>query len=236
MPASDGEATGRLSGPQLAELATALREAWEVLDPASAAEIAALVRVIVPFQAPEAGFVSTTSSETFGTIALSRQPDRHKCAETLVHETQHLKLCALLDLVTLTRPDDGRRYYAPWREDPRPASALLQGAYAFLGVCGFWRQQRQAAAELEVRQRADADFARWRASCSLAVGTLLASGQLTVAGQEFAGQMARTLEAWQREPVSAGALATASRKSSLHWQRWRTSNDGGAVALSPGLT
>ena len=68
---------------------------------------------------------------------MSRQPDKYTCAETLVHETQHLKLCALLDLVTLARPDDGRRYYAPWRPDPRPAGGLLQGAYAFLGVSGF---------------------------------------------------------------------------------------------------
>jgi hypothetical protein len=77
--------------------------------------IAAIVRVIVPHQAPESGYASTSSPQVFGTVAMSWQPDRCTCAETLVHETQHLKLCALLDLVTLVRPDDGRRYYAPWR-------------------------------------------------------------------------------------------------------------------------
>jgi hypothetical protein len=41
------------------------------------------------------------------------------------------------------RPDDGQRYYAPWRADPRLASGLLQGTYAFLGVSGFWRCQRK---------------------------------------------------------------------------------------------
>src|SRR5581483_603165 len=61
------------------------------------------------------------------------------CAVTLAHELQHLKLGALLDIVTLALPDDGRRYYAPWRDDPRPLGGLLQGAYAYFGVSGFWR-------------------------------------------------------------------------------------------------
>jgi HEXXH motif-containing protein len=51
-----------------------------VLDSDTAAEIAALVRVIVPYRAPEHGLVSTSSPQTFGTIAMSRQPDRYTCA------------------------------------------------------------------------------------------------------------------------------------------------------------
>src|SRR5581483_10387130 len=138
-----------------------------------------------------AGHVSSSSPETFGTVAMSRQPDRYTCAVTLVHEVQHLKLSALLDLVPLTLPDDGQRYYAPWRTDPRPASSLLQGAYAFLGVSGFWRRLRQAAAQTAVRQRADAEFARWRAAAAQTVTTLRSTGRLTAAGQDFTAEMAR---------------------------------------------
>ena len=185
MPATDGEPTGRLTPSQVAELPRSLRAAWPVLSPASAAEIAAIVRVIVPYRHPSPVHVSTSSPQAFGTVAMSRQPDKYTCAETLVHETQHLKLCALLDLVTLTRPDDGRRYYAPWRTDPRPASGLLQGAYAFLGVSGFWREQRGTAPEREVRQRAQAEFARWRDGVAHVADTLLGSGQLTNAGADL---------------------------------------------------
>jgi HEXXH motif-containing protein len=78
-----------------------------------------------------------------GDRAMSARPDRYTCVPTLVHEIQHLKLRALLDLITLTLPDDGSRYYAPWRPDPRPVSGLLQGAYAFLAVSVFWRRQGQ---------------------------------------------------------------------------------------------
>lgn len=224
MPATDGEPTGRFTPSRVAELRASLRAAWPVLSPASTAEIAAIVRVIVPYQAPDAGHVSTSSPQAFGTVAMSRQPDKYTCAETLVHETQHLKLCALLDLVTLTRPDDGQRYYAPWRTDPRPASGLLQGAYAFLGVSGFWREQRRAAPEPEVRQRAHAEFARWRDGAAAVVDTLLGSGQLTGSGEIFAGAMAGVLDSWRQEPVPDDALAAARRKSDRHMAQWQADN------------
>jgi HEXXH motif-containing protein len=44
----------------------------------------------------------------------------------------------LLDIVRLTLPDDGRRYYAPWRGDACPIVGLLQRAHAFVGVTEFW--------------------------------------------------------------------------------------------------
>jgi HEXXH motif-containing protein len=227
MPADDGEPTGRLTQPEVTELADMLQDAWEVLDPASAADIAALVTVIVPYQAPDSGYVSTSSPESFGAIAMSRQFDRYMCAETLIHEAQHLKLCAVLDLVRLTLPDDGQRYYAPWRDDPRPASALLQGAYAFLGVSGFWRRQRHAVADPVIRARAEAEFARWRHGSAMAVRTLLDSGQLTPAGHDFVREMERVLQGWLDEPVSTEALAAAEHKAGLHRERWRTANQGG---------
>jgi HEXXH motif-containing protein len=224
MPADDGEPGGRLTAPQVAELQAMLAAAWPLLSPASAAEIAAIVRVIVPYGAPAAGHVSTSSPQAFGTVAMSRQPDPHTCAETLVHETQHLKLCALLDLVILTRPDDGQRYYAPWRIDPRPASGLLQGAYAFLGVGGFWRAQRRVAPEPAVRERAEAEFARWRDGAALVVETLLGSGQLTESGQVFVREMAGVLGTWQHEQVSDDALVLAQRLADRHLAQWHEDN------------
>lgn len=224
MPSTEGQPAGRLTPTQMAEFTASLPDAWDVLPPPSAAEVAAVVRVIVPFQAPESGYVSTSSPQSFGTVAMSQQPDRYTCAETLVHETQHLKLCALLDLVALTLPDDGQRYYAPWRTDPRPASGLLQGAYAFLGVSGFWREQRRVAPELSVRQRAQAEFAQWREGAALVVETLLSSGQLTSQGQDFVSEMAGVLDAWRREPVPHDALVVARQRADRHLTQWQEDN------------
>ena len=231
MPTPDGGPTGRLTPSQLTELRDTLSAAWPVLSPARAAEIAAIVRVIVPYRPPESGnfHISVSSPQVFGTIAMSRQPDKYTCAETLVHETQHLKLSALLDLVTLMRPDDGQRYYAPWRPDPRPASGLLQGAYAFLGVSGFWREQRQEAPEPGVRRRAEAEFARWRDGAAAVVATLLRSGQLRSAGETFVETMAEVLDGWRREPVPGDALAVARRESERHLVRWQATNGPAVV-------
>jgi HEXXH motif-containing protein len=212
----------RLSSTQAWE--AAFRGAWPVLEhhhPVVAAEIAAAVSVIVPRSRPTAGVVSTSSPEAFGAIAMSFPPDPVTCAETLAHEIQHLKLSALLDVVTLTLPDDGRRYYAPWRDDPRPLSGLLQGAYAYLGVSGFWRRQRQFAGS---RHRADAEYARWRAAAAQATETLRSSGKLAPAGLDFVSGMARTLGAWQDEPVSAQAQDQARRAAELHLTRWQSAH------------
>jgi len=224
MPAPDVEPAKRLTPSQLTELREALRAAWPLLPPARAAEIAAIVRVIVPYRASASGHVSTTSPLVFGTVAMSPPPDRYSCAETLVHETQHLKLGALLDLVTLTRPDNGQRYYAPWRPDPRPASGLLHGAYAFLGVSGFWRDQRQSASEPDVRHRAHAEFARWRDGAAAVAATLLRSGQLTSSGETFVETMASLLDEWRREPVPADALVVARHNSERHLVQWQAAN------------
>lgn len=199
-----------------------LPDAWSLLasgHPAAAAEIAAVVSSIVPRSRPPVGAVSSSSAEAFGAIAMSSPPDAVTCAELLVHEVRHLVLGAVLDLAKLTRPDDGSRYYAPWRDDPRPVSGLLQGAYAFLGVAGFWRRQRLRQ---ESSGRGHVAFARWRTDAAQAVRTLQASGQLTGTGMEFAAEMARVLDLWQREPVPATAAEQASQEAKAHLERWES--------------
>lgn len=197
--------------------------AWALLEqhhPAVAREVAEIVTVIVPLARPPHGLVSSSSPETFGAIALSEPADACTLASTLAHEVQHVKLSALLDMVQLTRPDDGRRYYAPWRDDPRPVSGLLQGAYAYVGVSGFWRRQRELSDQLEPQ----VEFARWREAAALAAGVLESSGRLTPAGEDFVRGMSATLRAWRAEPVPGAASQRASEESSRHKTRWETRN------------
>jgi HEXXH motif-containing protein len=225
MPAAPHVAP-RLPAAKAAMWEAAFQQAWPLLErhhPAVAAEVAAAVRVVVPLVVPPHGVASSSSPETFGAIALSEPSDRSLLAVTLAHEVQHLKLSALLDIVTLTRPDDGRRFYAPWRDDPRPVSGLLQGAYAYLGVSGFWRRQRHLE-DGDAGVRAHADFARWRAAAARVTDTLKSSGCLTPAGLEFVQGMARTLSSWKAEPVPATALALAQSAAEQHLLRWWSVN------------
>jgi HEXXH motif-containing protein len=198
------------------------QDSWLLLvrhHPAVTEEAAEAIRVIVPLEMPSQGERSSSSPETFGAIALSRPRNATTLAVTLTHELQHLKLCALIDLVSLTRRDEGRRYYAPWRDDPRPASGLLQGAYAYLGITGFWRRQRLVTSG-ESRIRANAEFAKWRAAAAQATATLAASGEVTEEGARFVHGMARTLEAWGDDLVPSEAGALARHEADEHRARW----------------
>jgi HEXXH motif-containing protein len=215
------------AAPDLGSWRSAFREAWALLDrchPVVAADVAAVIKVAVPLATPPHGQVSSSSPETFGAIALSQPLDPCDLAVTLTHEVQHMKLSALLDLVPLTRPDNGSVFYAPWRDDPRPASGLLQGAYAYLGVTGFWRRQREVTrgADTATRLLADSEFARWREGAALASRVLLSSGRLTEDGAKFVRGMAATLRAWQHEPVPELARRLAAEKSERHMSRWRS--------------
>jgi HEXXH motif-containing protein len=219
MPAAPSLATGIDPDPW----ADVFAAAWALLErdhPALAREVAEIVTVIVPLARPPHGLVSSSSPETFGAIALSEPTDACTLASTLAHEVQHVKLSALLDLVQLTRPDDGRRFYAPWREDPRPVSGLLQGAYAYVGVSGFWRRQRELSDRLEPQ----VEFVRWREAAALVSDVLEASGRLTPAGAEFVRGMSATLRAWRAEPVPDLARQRASEESRRHMARWETRN------------
>jgi HEXXH motif-containing protein len=212
----------RLTEADISEWTAGLAEAWSLLETKHAtvaAEIAEAITVIVPHLRPPQGHSSSSSSETFGAVAMSQPIDLVSSAVTLAHELQHLKLFALIDLVPLTLPDDGQRYYAPWRNDPRPLDGLLQGTYAFLGVSGFWRRQR-GFTDGEAGLYAQTQFARWLAATTQTVETLGSSGRLTAAGQEFVAGMTGTLHNWADEPIPDQARAAAQNEAEAHLARW----------------
>ncbi|SEG16164.1 HEXXH motif-containing protein [Thermomonospora echinospora] len=224
-PGADPVGT-RLDARELEHWRETLGRAWRMLLSrhwTTAEEVAASITVLTPLVPPEQGQSSATPKHAFGNVGLSTPPDAHFFAVTLAHEVQHTKLTALLDVVRLVRPDDGSRYYAPWREDPRPPEGLLQGAYAHLGITGFWRRQRDHESG-DRALRAHSDFARWREATELGARTLLASGRLTPAGKVFVTEMRRTLRPWLREPVSAPARERARRVAEDHLSRWRLRN------------
>jgi HEXXH motif-containing protein len=225
MPTVTGLAP-RLTAREARDWQRALQQGWQVLAegyPGIAAEVAAAISVIVPLSRSVHGHLSSSSPEAFGAVAMSEPPDPDTCASTLTHEVQHLKLCGVLAIVSLTLPDDGRRYYAPWRDDPRPIAGLLQGAYAYLGVTEFWRRRRQLAVGA-VQLRADGEFALWREGTRRVIGTLQSSNRLTTAGTDFVQRMSETASRWMSDPVPRQAQANALREATDHLVRWELHN------------
>ena len=222
---------GRLSLAEATRWQRILPRAWDLLAdlPGTAAEeIHAVVRALTPLRRPAHGQVSTSSPEAFGGVALSPPADALALAASLAQEAQHAKLGALLDLVALTRPDDGQRYDAPWCDHPRcvdawcedarrdggrcdgtwPAAPLLRRAYGCLGVSGFWRWQCEAEDRVAAA-RARMEFRRWRDAAATATRVLAASGRLTGPGRTFVAGMAATLQAWAEDEVPRAAVPRA---------------------------
>lgn len=221
---------GRLSAADAARWQSIVSDGWDLLERhhrAVAEEAAIMVRVLTPLHPLPDGYVSSTARHAFGAVMLSTPPDARSFALTIAHELQHAKLSALLDIIPMTHRDDGRVFYAPWREDPRPASGLLQGAYAFLGVAAFWRRQSKVADG----EFAIAEFARWADGVRRVTDTLLQSGSLTRPGEVFVSGIDRTLRRWDAEPVPASAIAQAKLASDEHEERWRRRNSDLAALL-----
>ena len=236
MPTMDN-VMDRLDARQVRPWVEAFGPAWDMLvrnHPTVAGEIGAGLRVLTPLSPPDHGQVSATARDTIGCAAMSTPPSARALAATLAHEIQHGKLAMLLELVDLTMPDDGSRYYTSWRDDPRPAGGLLQGAYAYLGVTGFWLRQR-AYETGTAAMEAHAEFARWRAATDLVTRTLLNCGRLTEDGTAFVSGMRRTLRGWADEPVPAAATAQARRDEEDHRARWRRRNGEIRLPFTAGL-
>jgi HEXXH motif-containing protein len=62
-----------------------------------------------------------------------------RVAESILHETMHLKLTLIENSVPLVKPDTGNLYHSPWREEKRPARGVLHGLFVFSAILDFYR-------------------------------------------------------------------------------------------------
>lgn len=172
--------------------------AWDEIerDHASyAAAMAAGLTTLMPLVPAQAGReASATARHAFGAVAAALPDDPVTLALLLIHEFQHVKLGAVLDIYDLYDPADARLFHAPWREDPRPLEGLLQGTYAHLAVTDFWRVRRTVTSG-PAAEAAGQRFAYWRAHTCDAIETLASSGSLTPLGIRFVNEMRHSADA-----------------------------------------
>jgi uncharacterized protein len=205
-------AAERLSAEEAAQWRSRFQDGWQVLRrfcPEHTAEIAAGLHSIVPLDKPDPrASRSATFPGTVGVVALDLPADGADLAITLVHEFQHSKLQAVHDIRPLFGPSE-ELHFAPWRTDPRPVGAFLQGTYAFLGVADAWRALYTAP---EAFPQAEAEFAETRACVTDAVARLAASDALTTDGRLFVAGLAAAGEALQEVRVPRAAETAARRR------------------------
>src|SRR5690606_12147834 len=144
----------------------------------------------------------------FGAVAIALPADPAVLALLLLHEFQHVKMGAVLDILDLYDESDERLFYAPWRNDLRPLEGLLQGAYAHIAVTDFWRVRRYVDPE-----RGDVQFARWRSDTAGGVEALEESGSMKQIGNSFVAGVREPIAPWLAEPVPRVAVAIAARQA-----------------------
>lgn len=226
-----GTAQRRIADPDLARWRQLLETGWLILarDHQALAVLAAgAVRTVVPLVAPGPNrMIGGTEETSFGAIAMSLPADALSMAETLVHESHHAVLGALRDVEPLVRDDEGNdqgrlfQGYAPWRDDPRPAHAMLQGIYAHYGMGKFWRREYLAGPRAH-RERAALGFGRMRAMTARGVRSLAGSGLLTEAGRKILAGIEDEVTRWRGEPLPPTVERQVAGLMRQHEDRWRT--------------
>jgi HEXXH motif-containing protein len=216
---------GRLPDLVLAGWQEMYAGAWRLLVshlPRHAAELREGLRALVPLADSEgdAG-LSATSRAAFGAFALTRPASGADLAITMVHEFQHAKLNALLDLVPLTVDATHGAYFVPWRKDPRPIRALLHGCFAFLGVARAWSQLLAVPA---VRRRAEREFASARAQVQVGVATLARSAELTSGGRLFVRCLEQQVRRLDAVPVPEDLIRSADERVRQARATWLRAN------------
>jgi uncharacterized protein len=185
-------AAPRLTDSEFARWQRCFEDAWQEIcrdQPAYAPALGAGLSVLMPLSpGPEGRDISATARHAFGAVAAALPADPVTLALLLIHEFQHVKLGAVLDLYDLYDPADSRLFHAPWREDLRPLEGLLQGTYAHLAVTDFWRARQEVTAGAEA-EAAGQRFAYWRDHTRDAIETLASSGSLTPLGERFVNEM-----------------------------------------------
>jgi len=202
----DPVAPARLDEAAFARWRRLIDDAWQLLCrdyPADAAAMADGVTSIVPLKhLPGWDTRSASNGEAFGAVMVSEPPDAVTMAVSLIHEYQHIKLGALLHLIRLTGQDDGTVYYAPWRDDPRPLSGLLQGIYAFFGIARFWRT-RVLRLDGDEREIAAFEYAYALRQTAESVHIGWSAPGLTSSGRELLEGLRAQVEQWQAEATEA---------------------------------
>jgi uncharacterized protein len=186
-------AAPRLTDAEFAQWQRHFPDAWQELGrdhAAYAPALAAGLTTLTPLAAPlEDRDVSGAARYAFGAVAAATPADPVALALLLIHEFQHVKLGAVLDLYDLyDDPADDRSFHAPRGEGKGSLERLLQCAYSYLAVTDFWRARQYITAG-PAAEAAEERFVHWRAHTRDAIETLASSRSLTPLGTWFVDEM-----------------------------------------------
>ena len=176
---------GRSEDAWLASLRAALALVAEHL-PDLRREMDLYLHQIVPVGWFPEKHLSASYREAIGTVYLSLHPSEMTMVEALVHEFQHNKLNALLEVDDVLENAHEPLYRSPVRPDPRPLHGVLLAVHAFVPVARLYERLVAAgAADLSPRFR---DVVRMNRE---GTEVLLAGGRPTAVGRGLLDELGR---------------------------------------------
>ena len=198
-----------------------LDEAWNLLTrwhAGYASELSVGLTTLIPLRTGTSVFAAS-STNAFGGVALSPKASATDLAEAVVHEIQHSKLNALMDLLPLHK-ESHSWFYAPWRDDPRPLGGVLHGIYAFTSVVEFWHVQRNLVPPAESR-RGHFTFAYRCRLVRQAIDAIGAATELTDLGRRFVEASTNRLAVLEPAEVPDGIADAIATLLADHEAMWR---------------
>jgi HEXXH motif-containing protein len=156
-----------LSGAEVQDIKAASKiggalEFLEMVDPVAPC-ISHLVRTmeVVGSEDPDTD-VSYSHPDLPATIFFSVCKDngtasRLRVAESILHETMHLKLSLIERMIPVVIPGASGRFFSPWRDELRPAQGVVHGIFVFRTLLEFFKEAEGWAKDREavdhVRER-----------------------------------------------------------------------------------
>ena len=144
---------------------------------------------VVPVGYDEHRHLSASYREALGTIYLTLHPDPMTMTEALIHEFQHNKLNAALDLDPFLLNAFTETVVSPVRPDPRPLHGVVLAVHAFQPVAELYRRMIASADPLSARPRFHERLAQIHKGNHEGLTTILAHARPTAAGRLLLDEM-----------------------------------------------
>jgi HEXXH motif-containing protein len=136
-----------LGGHEPSEWADTLSRCLELIArymPDLRGEMDLYLHQVVPVGYDERSHLSASYQEVIGTIYMTLHPQLMTMVEATIHEFQHNKLHAQLELDPLLHNAFSPLYSSPVRPDPRPLQGVLLAVHAFIPVARLYQLMRAA--------------------------------------------------------------------------------------------
>ena len=192
-PDKEGNALS-LGGHPASEWTEVLGRGLELIGeymPELRAEIDLYLHQVVPVGFDDHAHLSASYQEVIGTVYMTLHPQPMTMVEATIHEFQHNKLHAQLELDPLLHNAFHPLYTSPVRPDPRPLQGVLLAVHAFLPVARLYQLMRAAGHEGTASPDFERRYAQIVAGNHEAARVLLEHGQATPVGQGLLDEIRR---------------------------------------------